>query len=335
MRDAGAKLLVRQTILVSDQIWVLTDGRQGHISQTLGLAEALTSTPVVKVIGLRTPFRQASPFLGWAGGRALTEKSARIAPPWPKLVITSGRSAIPIALAIGRASRGATRLVNVQDPGYFRARFDLIIVPEHDALTGRNVMGTVGALGRVTPARLAAAAVAFGPILERLPKPRVAVLIGGANAVFQTPTDVAQRIGRELAAIAATGAGLMVTFSRRTGPEMEGVIRNALTGTDAEIWDGTGENPYFAYLALADHVVATEDSASMVSEAATTGKPISILKLAGGSPKFARFHAAIATRGVTRLFNGHLENWSYAPFDETERAAAAVRQLIRIDKGTL
>jgi uncharacterized protein len=82
-------------------------------------------------------------------------------------------------------------------------------------------------------------------------------------------------------------------------------------------------------------VVATEDSASMVSEAATTGKPISILRLEGGSPKFARFHAAMAARGVTRLFAGGIENWSYAPFDETERAAAAVRQFIRIDKGTL
>ena len=327
--------MVKSAILVTDQVWVLTDGRQGHISQTLGLAEALTSTPVVKVIGLRAPFRQASPFLGWAGGRALTSKSARIKPPWPKLVITSGRSAIPIAMAIRRASRGATRLVNVQDPGFYRDRFDLIIVPEHDALSGPNIMKTVGALGRITPERLAKAAALFGPRFEHLPKPRVAVLIGGANAVFQTPLSVAERIGRDLAGVAEIGAGLMVTFSRRTGPQMEGVIRDALAGANAAIWDGTGENPYFAYLALADHIFATEDSASMVSEAATTGKPISILRLEGGSPKFARFHAAMEARGVTRPFIGEIGGWTYAPFDETERAAAAVRQLIRIDRGTL
>jgi mitochondrial fission protein ELM1 len=327
--------LVKRSILVTDQIWVLTDGRQGHINQTLGLAEALTSTPMVKVIKLRSPFRQLSPFLGWAGGRALSKKSARIKPPWPKLVITSGRSAIPIALAIGIASRGATRLVNVQDPGYFRSRFDLIIVPEHDRLTGPNIMTTAGALGRVTRTRLAEAAAIFGPSLDHLPKPRVAVLIGGANAVFQTPAEVAQRIARSLAAIATGGAGLMVTFSRRTGPEMEGIIRAALAGTNSAIWDGTGENPYFGYLGLADYVVVTEDSASMVSEAAITGKPISILRLAGGSAKFTRFHAAMAERGVTRPFEGKLEHWSYASFDETERAAAAVRHLIRIDRGTL
>ena len=327
--------MVRRPILVTDQIWVLTDGRQGHINQTLGLAEALTSTPIVKVIGLRSPFKQLSPFLGWAGGRALTAESARIKPPWPKLVITSGRSAIPIALAIGRASWGATRLVNVQDPGYFRSRFDLIIVPEHDRLTGPNIMTTAGALGRVTSKRLAAAAAAFGPSLDHLPRPRVAVLIGGANAVFQTSAEVAQRIGCDLAAVARAGAGLMVTFSRRTGAEMEGIIRGALAGTDSVIWDGTGENPYFGYLGLADHILVTEDSASMVSEAAITGKPVSILRLAGGSAKFNRFLATMAKRGVTQLFAGKLETWSYPAYDETERAAAAVRQLIRIDKGTL
>jgi mitochondrial fission protein ELM1 len=311
---------------------VLTDGRPGHISQTLGLAEALTANPIVKVIGLKPPYRQLSPFLGWAGGKALTERSARIEPPWPKLVITSGRSAIPVALAIRRASRKGTRLVNVQDPGFCRRYFDLIVVPEHDELSGPNIMSTAGALGRVTPKRLADAAACFRPALAHLPSPRVAVLIGGANAVFQLPEEVARRIARDLGMVAASGAGLMVTFSRRTGSEAEAIIREAVKGPNVTIWDGTGDNPYFAYLALADHVLVTEDSASMVSEAATTGKPIAILRLAGGSPKFSRFHAAMAKRGITRDFAGQLDRWSYPAIDETERAAEAVRRILRADR---
>ncbi len=320
--------MVDEKSFIAGPVWVLTDGRPGHISQTLGLAEALTRDPIIKRIGLRTPYRQASPFLGWAGGRALAQGSADIAPPWPALIVTSGRSAIPIALAIRRATGGKTRLVNVQDPGYFRGRFDLIVVPEHDRLSGPNILGTAGALGRVTPARLAAAAAEFGPRFDHLPHPRVAVLIGGANAIYRTPPAVTERIGRDLASLAAGGAGLMVTFSRRTGPEMEGIIRTALAGSGAEIWDGAGANPYFAFLGLADHVLATEDSASMVSEAAATGRPIAILPLAGGSAKFARFHAAMRARGITRPFSGRLESWSYPPLDETARAAAAVRALM-------
>lgn len=311
-------------------VWVLTDGRPGHISQTLGLAEALVPAPIVKRLGLRTPYRQASPFLGWAGGRALTVDSAPIAPPWPDLIVTSGRSALAVALGIRRASAQRTRLVNVQDPGYFRSRFDLIIVPEHDGLTGPNIMSTAGALGRVTESRLAEAAARFGPRLQHLPHPRVAVLIGGANAVFRTPPEIARRIARDLARLASEGAGLMVTFSRRTDPEIENAVRGALAVTGAAvIWDGAGDNPYFGFLALADHVLATEDSASMVSEAAVTGKPISVLALAGGSPKFTRFHAGMRRRGATRPFEGRIESWSYAPLDETARAAARVREVLR------
>lgn len=317
-------------------VWVLTDGRPGHISQTLGLAEALVPEPIVKRIALRAPYRQASPFLGWASGRALAPDSAPLDPPWPDLIVTSGRSALAAALGIQRASRWRTKLVNVQDPGYFRSRFDLIIVPEHDRLTGPNIMVTAGALGRVTSARLTAAASRFGPAYSDLPHPRIAVLVGGANAVFRTPPAVARRIANDLAALAGQGAGLMVTFSRRTGREMEDAIRAALAGTTARIWDGAGENPYFAYLALADHVLATEDSASMVSEAAVTGKPISILALEGGSAKFTRFHAAMATRGATRPFAGRIEPWTYPALDETARAAARVREMLATpDAGAL
>jgi len=321
--------------MTTDEVWVLTDGRAGHISQTLGLAEALTPSPIVKRIGLKPPYRQLSPFLGWGNGRALTPDSAPILAPWPRLVITSGRSAIPIALDIKRKTGGRTPVVNVQDPGWLRGRFDLIIVPEHDELTGPNVMTTAGALGRITPAKLAEAAAEFGPRLDHLPHPRVAVLIGGANAVFRTSPAVAQRIGRALAEIAAQGFGLMVTFSRRTGAEMESIVRNALAGSAADIWSGDGPNPYFAYLALADVILATEDSASMVSEAATTGKPIHILPLEGGSPKFTRFHDAMCARGITRPYAGAIENWIYPPFDETARAADAVRQLPALNRRTL
>ena len=60
-----------------------------------------------------------------------------------------------------------------------------------------------------------------------------------------------------------------------------------------------------------------------------------ILRLAGGSPKFSRFHTAMAKRGVTREFAGRLDDWSYTPIDETARAAAMVRQVMRVDRGTL
>ena len=82
-------------------------------------------------------------------------------------------------------------------------------------------------------------------------------------------------------------------------------MQNRLAGLPASIWDGTGDNPYFAYLALADAVLVTADSVSMISEAAATGKPVHVLDLDGGSAKFSRFHQLMQHAGITRPFAGN------------------------------
>ena len=94
------------------------------------------------------------------------------------------------------------------------------------------------------------------------------------------------------------------------------------------VWDGTSENPYFAFLALADAFLVTADSVSMISEAAATGKPVHILCLDGGNAKFSRFHAAMRQAGITRPFVGRIESWSYPVPDDTARAGAVLRALV-------
>ncbi|KGM33431.1 ELM1/GtrOC1 family putative glycosyltransferase, partial [Inquilinus limosus] len=127
--------------------------------------------------------------------------------------------------------------------------------------------------------------------------------------------------------LARGGTGLMVTTSRRTPAGEAAALRRALEGLPAWIWDGTGPNPYFGFLALADVVIVTNDSINMTSEAATTGKPVHVVEWAELAPKHRRFHDALAAEGITRPFAGRLEQWSYPPLDDTARAAARVRAL--------
>jgi len=119
-----------------------------------------------------------------------------------------------------------------------------------------------------------------------------------------------------------------VTPSRRTGAAGLTLLRERLSGFSAAIWDGSRENPYFAYLALADAFLVTADSVSMISEAAATGKPVHILDLDGGNAKFDRFHATMQAAGITRPFTGRVESWSYPVPDDTARAGAALRTLV-------
>jgi mitochondrial fission protein ELM1 len=107
------------------------------------------------------------------------------------------------------------------------------------------------------------------------------------------------------------------------------LLRGRLQNLPAAIWDGCGENPYFAYLALADAFMVTADSVSMISEAAATGKPVHILGLDGGNAKFSRFHASAQEAGITRPFTGRIEAWSYMIPDDTARAGRALRGLVQ------
>jgi mitochondrial fission protein ELM1 len=180
----------------------------------------------------------------------------------------------------------------------------------------------------VTPARLAAEAARF-PELAALPRPILGVLIGGANRTYRLDLPRLGEFADMLAAVLRRqGGSALVTPSRRTGAAGTALLREKLAGLPATIWDGTGDNPYYAYLAIADALLVTADSVSMISEAAATGKPVHILELAGGDPKFARFHQAMREAGITRPFTGAIERWTYTPPDDTARAGARLRALV-------
>jgi mitochondrial fission protein ELM1 len=98
------------------------------------------------------------------------------------------------------------------------------------------------------------------------------------------------------------------------------------------LWDGVGDNPYFAYLGYADSIVVTQDSINMVTEAAGTGKPVYVKRLPGYSRRQSNFHALMLEAGVTRVFDGTLESWSYAPINDTETVAAPIRQALGLNE---
>jgi mitochondrial fission protein ELM1 len=122
-------------------------------------------------------------------------------------------------------------------------------------------------------------------------------------------------------------ASLLITPSRRTSPDALRVLNQQIAQVPHFLWDGQGNNPYFGILGLADYLVVTCDSVNMVSEAASTGKPVYVLDLSGGSEKFARFHRAMREDRITRPFAGKLEPYSYVPPDDMALVAARVNAL--------
>ncbi|MBS0561576.1 MAG: mitochondrial fission ELM1 family protein [Proteobacteria bacterium] len=178
-------------------------------------------------------------------------------------------------------------------------------------------------------ARLAAAAEAWRDRFAHLPRPLVAVLVGGSNGRFRLDAEVAGRLGAQLAdLIRRDGAGVALTPSRRTDPEATRALTQALAPLGGWVWDGAGENPYFGLLALADAIVVTMDSVSMVSEAAATAAPVLVAPLPGKSRRIGLFLEGLTRDGRIRPFEGQLELWRAAPLDDTPLAAAEMRRRI-------
>ncbi|MEQ7154015.1 mitochondrial fission ELM1 family protein [Brevundimonas aurifodinae] len=316
-------------------IRVVTDGRAGIENQALGLAEAVARLTPATIDVRRVQWRPAFDWLPVAlKAPGMLDASSNLSlpkhgEPWPDLWIAAGRASLPLSLAARKRSGGRTFVVQVQDPRMDPDRFDQVVAPAHDGLTGPNVVSVTGSPHRITAEALGEAGPAFAALLGPLPRPRVAALIGGRSRVFDLTADHAVVLANRIAgAVEGAGGSLMLTFSRRTPEAAERVMRDRLCGIPGLIWDGEGANPLFAILHFADHILVTEDSANMAAEAASTGKPVHILPMVALRPpgKFARLHADLRERGASRPFDGRLETWTYEPLAETARAARAVLQ---------
>ena len=303
--------------------WIICEGLAGLRAQALGLAEAAGLTPELRELNPAAPWKWiAAKF--WPN--PLTAVAEAVKAPLPGLAIGCGGMAGAVLAALRRQSM---RVVQVQNPRMDPGRFDLVIANTHDELTGPNVFVTRTALHRVTPARLAAEADAWRDHLAPYRRPLVAVLLGGSNGRFRLDRDAGARLAADLATMAQRDkVGVVVTPSRRTDPAVTDVIRTALAPHGGFVWDLTGENPYFGMLALADLIVVTQDSVSMISEAAATTAPVMFAPLPGHWSRHGLFLKPLVDEDRIRPFEGRFSTWKVTPLNDTPAAAAEMRRRI-------
>lgn len=307
------------------QAWILSEAYAGLQAQALGLAEAAGLPHELRILAPSLLWRRVPPSL-WPS--PLSVVSDAVHGPLPEVAIGSGGKGAAVIAALRR--RGVPA-VQVQHPRMDPRRFDLIVTNRHDDLSGPNVLVTRTALHRVTPERLAAAAESWRGRAAGLPRPLVAVLVGGSNGRHRLDLRVGQALAAQLADMMQRDhVGVMLTPSRRTDPAVVQVLRDRLSPLGAWVWDFTGENPYYGMLALADVIVATEDSVSMVSEAVATAAPVLLAELPGRSRRIDVFHQALLDEGRIRRFAGRCEVWPTAPLNDTPLAGAELRRRLRL-----
>jgi uncharacterized protein len=298
---------------------ILTEAYAGLQAQALGLAEAAGLAPRLVTLTPRAPWRWLPARL-WPRPLAATGLAAPAEP----LVIGCGGVAASVGAAL---RRGGRRVVQVQNPRMDLRLFDLVVANRHDRIAGPNVIVTRTALHRATPARLAAARAEWAARLAHLPRPLVAVLVGGSNGRFRLEQAEGTVLAAQLAAMMRQDrVGLALTPSRRTAPEVRAALTQALEPLGAWVWDMQGDNPYFGLLAHADVIIATVDSVSMVSEAVATSAPVLLAALPGRSRRIGLFTEGLRADGRVRTFSGRMETWQTSPLDDTQEAADEMRR---------
>jgi len=286
-------------------IWVLEDHKPGHTTQSVGLASALGFPYEIKRLRFNTLNHFSNRVRGASTLGLSPTRSAALAPPWPDLVISTGRRSAPVARWIGEQSGGRTRLVQLgRRGGESVDAFDLVVACAHFRLPLHpRRMQTVAPLNAVTPERMAQAAERWHGLFGDAPRPHIVLVAGGTCARHRLDAETARRMGNEVRAWAESlGGSVFAITSRRTGPEATAALRSALgeAGHLHEWRPGEVDNPYMGHLALADAIIVTGESESMLAEAAAAAKPLFIYPLPERPLGFRRIAEWIAARAESR-----------------------------------
>jgi mitochondrial fission protein ELM1 len=320
-------------------VWIITDGKAGDLNPCLAVARAAHWQPEVWRVesgGLWNQFmgpyriirdNSENPEVGKTETTQAFSLSLRhfyssfsSSWDWPEVLIASGRRTIPIVRLIRKLAKGRTFTVFLKDPRTFRSLAHFTWVFEHDSLRGKGVYATLTTPHGLSPSLLSELRI-YAPESLLLPKPRVAVLVGGNSRHHVFTQADQERFIIQLKALIDQGYHLMITPSRRTPEPLKKKLLDLASETQCRVWDGAQPNPYATFLALADYVVVTTDSMNMMGEALATGLPLLLFEPQGGHQKITQFTRILKEKGYASVFQGSISGTPYPPIDSTSEIA--------------
>ncbi len=291
-------------------IWTLEAEKPGDNAQIEAVANAIGLPWQRRRLAMRPEWRIAKPEIASDIGHLDLAAGDPLEPPWPDLIVTSGRRLFNAALWIKARSPG-TKLVLVGRPhGHFEGCDLVIAAPQYRLPPRDNVFNLVLPLLFPDRKRIEVASADWRDELEAMKRPLTAVLVGAQTRPFRFGPRDARSMMRRIARATGGEGSLFVTTSRRTPPEVADAIAAALAPSDRLFrWQPEAtRNPYLALLGLADRFVVTGDSASMMVEVARLGRPLALYELPPDlRPGRWRRHAKRALAGAIRTVMGDSE----------------------------
>ena len=301
---------------------LLTEGMHGMISQVEGLAKALNLEFIHEKIELNNFWKMIPPKLTPVKDFVFKNDVSKKF----NVVISCGRKSVVPSIFLKKNFGNKIMNIHIQNPKVLLNNFDFVIVPEHDGLEGKNVLKTKGAIHYLTEKELEENINYLKP---RIKKEKVIVFIaGGPNKYYDYNNEIINKIFTKTKKnFINQGYQLIFIPSMRTPKRIIDKAQNFFDNDHIIIPD-VDKKAYLSSLKLADHIIVTCDSTSMISEAAITGKPIYVAQMPAikKNNRFQKFFELFKSLDIIKNLEETVQEWNYKKLNETDRISGYIEK---------
>ena len=295
---------------------LLTEGMHGMISQVEGLAKALDLDFIHERIELNNFWKlfpaKLTPIKNFVFKNQINQDF--------NIVISCGRKSVVPSIYLKNKFKNKIMNIHIQDPKVSLSSFDYIVAPEHDDLQGKNVLTSKGAIHYLTNSELDENENYLKPRVDSQKK-IVTFIIGGPTNYYNYEEKVIDEIFLKIRNNFLNNNYQAIIIPSMRTPKS--IIKKAQEYfvQDQIVIDNVDKKAYLSALKLADHIVITCDSTSMISEAAITGKPIYVAKMPAikKNERFENFFSLFESLKVIKNLDTVVDSWSYQKLDEANK----------------
>ena len=305
---------------------LLTEGMHGMISQVEGLAKALDLDFIHEKIELNSFWKLFPPKLTPVSGNVYKKVESSDF----DVIISCGRKSVIPSIHLKKNSNKKVINIHIQNPKVNFKNFDFIVAPEHDGITGENVINTKGAIHYLTKEEILTNKNYLDSFIKKDQRKIITLIIGGPTKYYDYSDENIEKIFNNLKTLVEKKEYQLVIIPSMRTPKS--IIEKAklFFGERHTVIESVDKKAYLSALAISEYIVVTCDSSSMISEAALTGKPIYIANIEPkkNDKRFQRFRSLFRELNIIRNLGEEIEDWNYQKLDETNRVANIIKKKI-------
>mgnify|MGYP000128962157 CR=1 FL=1 len=305
---------------------LLTEGMHGMISQVEGLAKALDLDFIHEKIELNSFWKlfppKVTPIQNFVFKNKINTQF--------DIIISCGRKSVIPSIYLKKKLKNKVINIHIQDPKVSFNNFDFIIAPNHDDVSGQNVLTSKGSIHHLTNEELDKNENYLKSRIN-IQKKIVTLIIGGPTKHYNYESKVVENIFEKIESnFLKMNYQLIVIPSMRTPKDIISKAKNYFD-INQIIIPNIDKKAYLSALKISDHIIVTCDSTSMISEAAMTGNPIYVARMPAvkDDQRFRNFFNLFESLNIIKALDNSVEKWTYTKLNETNRIAKQLKDKIK------